>query len=62
MKLDKLIEQEYTKQAQGKRIDIMDIPKLCAHARMLVGKGSSVNYAVQSGIELYCKEAEDEHG
>lgn len=57
MKLDKEIEQEYYKQAQGKQIDIMNIPKLYTHARMLVGKGSSVNYAVQSGIEMYCKEA-----
>ena len=55
-KLDKLIEAEYYRQADGLQINVMDIPKLWDHARMLVGKGATVNYAVQSGIEMYCRE------
>ena len=54
--VDGEIEREYYKQAQGKQIELIDILKLFAHARMMITNGASVNYAVQSGIELFCKE------
>lgn len=52
--LDKAIEQEYYKQANGLQINIMDMPKLFSLARTEVASGSSVEEAVKNGVSKFC--------
>lgn len=54
--LDKAIEAEYYRQANGRQINIMDIPKLFDSARELVKGGKSVPAAVEIVVGMYCKE------
>lgn len=54
--LDKQIEQSYYKLAQGKNINIMDIPKVFADGRRAVNNGATVDQAVRASILMYCNE------
>ena len=54
MKIDKLIEQEYYKQASGSQINIMDIPKVFAESRKAIANGAPVSQAVRASVLMYC--------
>jgi hypothetical protein len=53
--LDQQIEREYHARAQGKEINIMDIPKLFTYARERAAAGVDVGVAVQEAVDQLCR-------
>jgi hypothetical protein len=49
------IEREYYQQAQGRQINIMQIPALFRDARALIQQGSTAADAVSIAIDRYCE-------
>lgn len=55
--LDKAIELEFYKQARGKNISILDIPKVYRDCRAGVSKGISLENMMYACVLVYCNEA-----
>ena len=54
--LDKEIEQAYYRLAQGKQINIMDIPKVFADCRKAMISGAVLDQAMRAAILMYCED------
>jgi hypothetical protein len=56
--IDSEIEKAYYRLADGKVIDIMDIPKVFAFARKALAEGhGNIESAVRAAILMYCEDA-----
>ena len=53
--IDRAIDQEYTRQANGRQINIMNIGPLFNQARISIGAGLTPAQAVSRAILLYCE-------
>lgn len=51
---DKLIEREYYRQATGRQISILDIPKLYNAVRTMLGEGWTIEAAMAEAVKLFC--------
>lgn len=56
--LDRVIERLYYKNANGKQIRVLDIPKLFQSAKTWIRSGQDPEMAVKNAIDTYCLRAE----
>lgn len=55
--LEAMISREYTRQAEGKQIDIMKIVALFADVKASVQRGTALDAAVSEAIATHCEPA-----